>query len=113
MPHLYSAPRIVHRLLRAQSWQDRPEFGTLCNWWKGRTKGICSLVGIGGAGKTSIVDRFLQVVPGGIAPVPGIPKDDHLDALGRLLVFSFYDNPSVDGLIEEISVWLSEDDQAS
>ncbi len=45
---------IAHRLLRARDWQDRPQFGHLCDWWRGGSGGVCALVGIGGAGKTAI-----------------------------------------------------------
>ncbi len=29
----------VHTLLRARDWQDRPQFGRLCDWWREGTGG--------------------------------------------------------------------------
>ena len=50
-----------HTLLRARDWQERAEFGEVCDWWrKGGIGARHALVAIGGAGKTAIADRFLQ-----------------------------------------------------
>jgi hypothetical protein len=76
-----------HPLLRARDWPDRPELGDLCDWWRGGGAGLCTLVGIGGAGKTAITDRLLQVLP----DHPQVPKRSDLRTPERLLVFSFYD----------------------
>ncbi len=50
---------LCHRLLRARDWQDQPEVEAVCQWWRGGGPGVCSLAGIGGAGKTAIADGFL------------------------------------------------------
>lgn len=50
----------VHPLLRARDWQVRPQLGEVCRWWAEGGTGVCALVGIGGAGKTVIADRFLS-----------------------------------------------------
>lgn len=96
----------VHPLLRARDWQDRPEFGDLCQWWRVGGVGVCALVGIGGAGKTAIVERFLQILPGGYPKHPLVSKDSKLPAPVRLLVFSFYDAPNVDTFFAELADWL-------
>lgn len=96
----------VHPLLRARDWQDRPEFGELCQWWKDGGVGVCALVGIGGAGKTAIAERFLQVLPGGYPAHPKVPKDRNLVAPARPLVFSFYDAPNPDMFFAELAAWL-------
>src|SRR6476661_7495683 len=96
----------VHPLLRARDWQDRPEFGELRQWWTDGGIGVCALVGIGGAGKTAIVERFLQVLPGGYPEHPKVPKDRNLPAPARLLVFSFYDAPNPDTFFAELAAWL-------
>lgn len=96
----------VHPLLRAHDWQDRPEFQALCQWWKEGGVGVCALVGIGGAGKTAIVERFLQVLPGGYLPHPKVPKDGNLSTPDKLLVFSVFDAPNPDTLFAELVVWL-------
>jgi tetratricopeptide (TPR) repeat protein len=95
----------VHPLLRARDWQDRPEFQALCQWWKDGGVGVCALVGIGGAGKTAIVERFLQVLPGGYPEHPRVSKDRDLAAPVRLFVFSFYDAPNPDMFFTEIAAW--------
>ena len=85
-PQIYFA----HRLLRARDWQDRPEFDQLCQWWRDSEAGICALVGIGGAGKTAIAERFLRVLPEVLPESPDIPKDNTLPTPQGLFVFSFY-----------------------
>ena len=95
-----------HRLLRARDWQGRPEFDQLCDWWRSGGHGVCALVGIGGAGKTAIAERFLQVLPGGYPDHPKVPKQRDLPAPARLLVFSFYDVPNPDSFFAELGQWL-------
>ena len=41
-----SQVNFIHPLLRARGWQDRPELGDLCNWWRGGGASMCALVGI-------------------------------------------------------------------
>ncbi len=96
----------VHPLLRARDWQDRPEFGELRQWWRDGGIGVCALVGIGGAGKTAIAERFLQVLPGGYPEHPKVPKDREFPAPARLFVFSFYDAPNPDTFFAELAAWL-------
>jgi tetratricopeptide (TPR) repeat protein len=98
--------RFVHPLLRARDWQSRPQFDELCKWWREGGLGVCALVGIGGAGKTAIVDRFLLVLPDILPPVSGIPKNDSLPSPGKLFVFSFYDAPNPDLFLNEVAIWL-------
>ncbi len=71
-------------LLRARDWQDRPQYGRLCDWWRKGTAGVAALVGIGGAGKTAIAEQFLRILPGGLAKAKGITKDDTLPPPGGL-----------------------------
>jgi hypothetical protein len=84
----------VHTLLRARDWQHRPQFDRVCDWWRGGGQGTCALIGIGGAGKTAIADRFLQVLPGVLPPDAGTPKDQSLPRPNSVFVFSFYDAPN-------------------
>ncbi len=100
-------PRIAHRLLRARDWQDRPQFGELCDWWRGGHGGVCALVGIGGAGKTAIADRFVRSLPG-VLPSPDVAVDDTLTPPRRLFVFSFYDAPNPDAFFVELAAWLDD-----
>jgi tetratricopeptide (TPR) repeat protein len=98
-------------LLRARDWQDRPEFAHLCEWWQRSLGGVYALVGIGGAGKTAIVDRFLQVLPGGypapLAASQGPPLRTDLPAIDQPFVFSFYDYPNEDSFFAALAQWLS------
>jgi len=80
---------ICHTLMPARDWQDRLEFGLLCDWWRKASGGTCALVGIGGAGKTAIVDRFLRSLPGGLLAHPNVPQHESLQAPSEMLVFSF------------------------
>jgi hypothetical protein len=76
----------VHRLLRARDWQHRRESDQVRDGWRGGGvgfqpalsspgRGVCALVGMGGAGKTAIAERFLRVLPGGLPEDSTIPKD--------------------------------------
>ncbi len=104
-------PRIffAHRLLRARDWQDRPEQEQVCDWWRGRRAGVCALVGIGGAGKTAIADRFLRRLPGVLSPADGTQKDDTLMPPRQLFVFSFYDAPNPDDFFGRLAAWLRDE----
>ena len=100
-------PYFVHTLLRARDWQHRPEFDRVCNWWRNGGQGVCGLVGMGGAGKTAIVDRFLRVLPGVMPQNAKIPKDDTLPTPNSTFVFSFYDAPNAEAFFEDLNIWLA------
>jgi hypothetical protein len=76
----------VHTLLRARDWQHRPQLDEVYDWWRGTGilplnragyqgleasaasgRGVCALVGMGGAGKTAIAERFLHNLPASIS----------------------------------------------
>tara|TARA_R110002072_G_scaffold284587_1_gene449014 strand:- start:31606 stop:35547 length:3942 start_codon:yes stop_codon:yes gene_type:complete len=101
----------LHHLLRARDWQDRPELEHLCDWWRDIGGGLVALVGIGGAGKTATIDRFLQIVPGGSAdpldPMQAPPRRSGLPATVDPFIFSFYDVPNEDSFFVELAGWLS------
>jgi len=97
----------VHRLLRARDWQHRPQLDQLCEWWRDGGRGVCALIGIGGAGKTAVVERFLRVLPDAMPDTPDIPKDDSLRRPRSLFVFSFYDAPNPDAFFAELATWLA------
>ncbi|WP_344652154.1 toll/interleukin-1 receptor domain-containing protein [Cryptosporangium japonicum] len=78
----------------------------MLDWWANGGIGVCALTGIGGAGKTAIVERFLQVLPGGYPRHPKVEKDGNLPAVDGMFVFSFYDAPNPDSLFAELEAWL-------
>ncbi len=96
---------IAHRLLRARDWQDRPQLGELCDWWRGGHGGVCALVGIGGAGKTAVADRFLRSLPG-VLPAPDVAVDETFRPPRGLFVFSFYHAPNPEAFFAELAAWL-------
>ena len=95
-----------HTLLRARDWQHRPQFDDVCEWWRGGGRGVCALVGMGGAGKTAIAERFLRVLPGGLPEDPDVPKDESLPRPHSTFVFSFYDAPNPEAFFETLQMWL-------
>ena len=101
-----SANFLLHQLLRARDWQHRPQFNEVCGWWRGGGQGVCSLIGIGGAGKTAIADRFLQVLPGVLPLDPQTPKDETLTTPTAAFVFSFYDAPNPEAFFDDLVAWL-------
>ena len=96
----------VHRLLRARDWQDRPEFHQLCKWWRDGGRGVCALIGIGGAGKTAIADRFLRSLPQVLPETDDDPHDNTLPKPAGLFVFSFYDVPNPDTFFATLAAWI-------
>ena len=93
---------IVHSLLRARDWQHRPQLDDVCEWWTLGGRGVCALIGMGGAGKTAVAERFLRVLPGGLPEDQGIPKDSSLPTPHSTFVFSFYDAPNADAFFEAL-----------
>ena len=97
---------VVHRLLRARDYQERPEAERLKAWWRDGGEGVCALVGIGGAGKMAITEWFLRCVPELTASDPKLPKNSSLPTPDRCFVFSFYDAPNPQVFLAQMAAWL-------
>jgi hypothetical protein len=97
--------QLVHRLQAAPSYQDRPELTRVEAWWCGLDAGgVCALVGLGGAGKTAIVERFLERLRRSVA---GSADDGLLPVPDRVFVFSFYDEPIADVFFSALASGLT------
>ena len=115
----------VHPLLRARGWQHRPQLDQVCDWWRGRGvgfqpaekddrkleayatgQGVCALIGIGGAGKTAIADRFLQLLPSVLPLDVNTPKNESLPTPNSVFVFSFYDAPNPEAFFAALASWV-------
>jgi tetratricopeptide (TPR) repeat protein len=102
--------RLVHHIHPARDFQSRPEFDQLCDEWRqmgANGVGVCALIGMGGAGKTAIAERFIRVLPDLLPEHSSLPKDSTLPAPTGLFVFSFYDAPNPDAFFGETAAWLT------
>ncbi len=100
--------KIVHLLAKAYDYQERIEFDQLCNWWKTGGKGVCALIGIGGAGKTAIVERFLRMISRVSPDNQNLHKDSKLIPPTNLFVFSFYKTNNFDEFFSHLIAFLKD-----
>jgi len=98
--------RREHTLLRARDWQHRPQLDMVCEWWRAYGAGLCALVGIGGAGKTAIADRYLQLLPSVHPDSPAVPKAKNLPVPRDHRIFSFYNAPNPGEFFRDLADWL-------
>ena len=115
-----SSNYIVHTLLRARDWQHRPQFDRVCDWWRGGGPGVCALVGMGGAGKTAIAERFLNALPNvmpvgqasslsssvATSPDEATHIDPPLPQPHSVFVYSFYDDDKPENFFRNLQMWL-------
>ena len=95
---------LVHTLLRARDWQHRPEFDQVCDWWRDGGRGVCALVGMGGAGKTAIADRFLNELLDDTSTTRERVSPPH-----GVFVYSFYDDDKPENFFRHLQIWLEGD----
>ena len=91
----------VHTLLRARDWQHRPQFDQVCDWWRSGGRGVCALVGMGGAGKTAIADRFLNELLDDTSTTRERESPPH-----GVFVYSFYDDDKPESFFRHLQIWL-------
>src|SRR5579885_3730506 len=91
MPPHPPDPHIVHPLPAAPVFLGREaELAQLRAFWDNGERGVLSLVGLGGAGKTAIAARFLSDLLGASRPA------------GGLFVWSFYQEPDAGLFLREL-----------
>lgn len=101
-------PRIVHPLHPVSDFQDRPELEAIRTFWmRENAPGIISLVGIGGAGKTALVTRFLQELPSSGITHAAVIKNQDMPAPAGVFIWSLYDLPNVDQFISSLFEYLT------
>lgn len=87
-------PLIVHPLPAAPTFTGREdEQHAMQDFWNG-SNGVLSLIGLGGAGKTALAERF----------VSWLLREDPPDAL---FVWSFYDEPDANAFLQSAYRYLS------
>lgn len=92
----------IHSLPAVRSFEDRAELSLLTDWWRDTTGGVCTLVGIGGSGKTTLIDHFLRLLPGVLASSPDI-EEFNLASPDSLLVYSFDSDPSLESMLKGLA----------
>jgi len=86
-----------HPIPPARHFQWRQELEDIRKWWQDESSyGVLTLVGLGGAGKTALVHRFLAQIPMSGIQETGVGKDETLPIPDALFVWSFYQHPDVD-----------------
>lgn len=102
------SPREERVLTRAQRFQPRPELEALRRFWTdAEGGGVIALVGIGGAGKTAMVQHFLEELR---------PRSSKTASLGpnlpqphALFVWSFYDEPYPEKCLQQLLSYVDGD----
>lgn len=93
MPPRPPEPYVVHPLPPAPDFLGREaELAQLHAFWDGGNRGVLSLVGLGGAGKTALAARFLSRLLGAGGGRPS----------GGLFVWSFYQEPDAGLFLREL-----------
>ncbi len=87
-------------MLHAGDWQHRSELDQVWSWWHKGGRGVCSLIGIGGAGKTAIAEKFLDEV----LDQPDRTRDHNNPP--DALVYSFYDDDKPKNFFRHLQFWL-------
>jgi hypothetical protein len=93
-------PLVVHALPHAPAFVGRArELADLGSAWAGGAGGVVALVGLGGAGKTSVAAQFLDAL---LAREPG-----HPDRPVGIFVWSFYQEPDAARFLDEAHTYFA------
>ncbi len=95
---------IVHPLLSARAWQNRPQFDQVWDWRRNGGLGVCALVGMGGAGKTAIANRFLDDLLSGVGS-----STQQESPNGPVFVYSFYEDDKPENFFRHLQIWIEGD----
>jgi tetratricopeptide (TPR) repeat protein len=91
---------------------ERPEGATLQAIWAARSRGVVAVVGMGGAGKTALVSRFLLEVPGSSVTRHDIPKDPRLPTPAGVMAWNFYEQPDLEVFVRTLYTYVTGDSSA-
>lgn len=97
------SPLHVHTLQRAVHFVGRREILDALSAWAATSPPsprVVALIGVGGAGKTAIAERFLRGL--GDAPRPG-----------GLFIWSFYDDPRTEAFLDQAARYFAPDEGAA
>ncbi|HLY26358.1 MAG TPA: hypothetical protein VKQ72_08460, partial [Aggregatilineales bacterium] len=81
-------------------FESRPELNNLRTFWRDESQdGVLALIGIGGSGKTALLTRFLQELPGNSLSDPSLTAQSGLLPASSVFLWSIYDNPNIEYFI--------------
>jgi hypothetical protein len=100
--------RVTGGLPRADRFHDRPQLEQLRAFWQSMTPArVAAVVGMGGAGKTALVRRLLEEIPGaGLEASDVTPRDD-LPRPQGVFAWSFYDQPDIEVFFAALCEYLT------
>ena len=89
---------------------ERPELGSVIEWWRQEhAPSVMSVVGGAGRGKSGLLASFLCALPGITLGTKEIAKRDELRRQDALFFWDFEDNPHVRACASALHAYLSED----
>jgi hypothetical protein len=107
-----SLPRSAHTLPVAEHYQPRRELELeLRELWKREKPGVVALVGLGGIGKTSLVQQFVQSCP--LTQESDKSNDEETPAADAIFVWNFYAKPFGDLFLMSLASYLSGNDMST
>jgi hypothetical protein len=100
--------RLTGALPRAGEFHDRPELEQLRAFWRSMTPArVAAVVGMGGAGKTALVRRLLEEIPGAGLEAPDVTPRDDLPRPQGVFAWSFYHQPDIEVFFAALCEYLT------